>query len=228
MGETHDVVHIIADQRECNEFDGLLKNAGATVERRQLEVGDFVCSERCIVERKTREDFEASIVDGRLFTQMPNLVANYARVIIIVEGERNDGDEHERLSKEALLGAYVSVITDFGAALFFTRSMEKTAELIYAIAKHEQRIRKQAMRLSAKRKTHTISQNQRAIIEMLPMIGPKGAKQLLEHFGNVQNIINASETELAEVEGIGEKRAKTIHRIINGQYETEEDEIGML
>lgn len=225
MMESHDEVKIAVDNRETAEFDVMLERAGASVERRQLEVGDFVCSSRCIVERKTRDDFEASIVDGRLFTQLPNLIANYGRVIIIVEGERNDGEGRERLGKSALLGAYASVITDFGAALFFTRSIEKTAELVYAIAKHEQRTTKSAMRLSAKRKTHTLSQNQRSVIEMLPMIGPKQAKNLLEHFGNIQNLANATEKELMEVEGMGEKRAKAVWNALNEKYEPEEDEI---
>lgn len=217
---TAEKAKIIIDHRESSEFDELLKQAGATIERKQLEVGDFICSGRCIVERKTRDDFEASIIDGRLFAQLFNLVDNYQRVIIVVEGEGSG----ERLHKEALLGAYVSVITDFGAALFFTRNTEKTAELVYAIAKHEQLAKKRPMRLYAKRKTFTLSQSQRAILEIFPMVGPKLARQLLEHFGNIQNITNASEQELKEVEGMGEKRAKAIKNIINMKYNSEEDE----
>lgn len=222
--EHKDKAKIIIDHRESESFDELLKQAGAMIERTQLEIGDFVCSARCIVERKTRDDFEASIIDGRLFTQLFNLVSNYERVIIIVEGESNA----ERLRKESLLGAYATIITDFGAALFFTRNMEKTAEMIYAIAKHEQLAKKQPLRIYAKRKTLTISQNQRAIIEMFPMIGPKKAKQLLEHFGNIENIIRASERELKEVEGMGEKRAKVIRKIVEEKYNKEEDSLSMV
>ncbi len=222
--EHKDKAKIIIDHRESESFDELLKQAGAMIERTQLEIGDFVCSARCIVERKTRDDFEASIIDGRLFTQLFNLVSNYERVIIIVEGESNA----ERLRKESLLGAYATIITDFGAALFFTRNMEKTAEMIYAIAKHEQLAKKQPLRIYAKRKTLTISQNQRAIIEMFPMIGPKKAKQLLEHFGNIENIIRASERELKEVEGMGEKRAKVIRKIVEEKYNKEEDSFDMI
>ncbi|MBS3068554.1 hypothetical protein J4450_07650 [Candidatus Micrarchaeota archaeon] len=215
---------IIIDHRESENFDEMFKQAGAVAERTQLEIGDFICSARCIIERKTRDDFEASIIDGRLFTQLFNLVSNYERVIIIVEGESNA----ERLRKESLLGAYATIITDFGAALFFTRNMEKTAEMIYAIAKHEQLAKKQPLRIYAKRKTLTISQNQRAIIEMFPMIGPKKAKQLLEHFGNIENIVKASERELKEVEGMGEKRAKVIRRIVEEKYNKEEDSFDMI
>ena len=219
-----DRVKIVIDNRETREFDELLKQAGAIVERKQLEVGDFICSARCILERKTRDDFETSILDGRMFSQLKNLMYNYSRVIVIVEGEEAGG----KLSKEALLGAYTSLVTDFGISLFFTRNKEKTAEVIYAIAKHEQLARKQPMRIFAKRKTYTIAQTQRSIIEMFPMVGPKLAKQLLENFGNIQNIINASEKELREIEGMGEKRARMICKIVNEQYQAEEDKFDMI
>ena len=218
------IAKIFIDNRESKEFDGLLKAHGAEIERKQLEVGDFICSDRCVVERKTRNDFEASIIDGRLFHQLSNLVSNYERVIIIVEGESNA----ERISKEALLGTYATLITDFGVGLFFTRTLEKTTEMVYAIAKHEQLAEKRPVRLFAKRKTHTISQTQRAIIETFPMVGPKHAKALLEHFGNLENIMVASEQELKEVEGMGEKRAKAMRSIIDGEYQSGEDEFSMI
>ena len=40
------------------------------------------------------------------------------------------------------------------------------------------------------------------IVEYLPNIGQVNAKNLLENFGSVSNVINASEKELMEVEGM--------------------------
>ena len=218
------MVSVVVDHRESADFDAMLGSMGAQVERKQLEVGDFVCSGRLVVERKTRADFESSIVDGRLFAQLKNLTENYPRVAIIVEGETTEG----RVSKEALLGAYAAVVSDFGASLFFTRSLEKTTELVFALAKHEQRDGKQMMRVFAKRKTLTASANQRAMIEMLPMVGPKLAKALLTHFKNIETLVNASEEELKKVEGMGKKRAKAIRSIIENSYDEEEDKAQML
>jgi ERCC4-type nuclease len=45
---------IVVDQRESPEFEKLLLNHGALIERKQLEVGDFLCSERVVIERKTK------------------------------------------------------------------------------------------------------------------------------------------------------------------------------
>ena len=212
-------VSIAIDHREAVEFDGLLKSMGAEVQRRVLDVGDFVCSARLIVERKTRSDFEQSVIDGRLFAQLPNLVSNYERVVVIVEGTGDEG----RLNRSALLGAYTAIIADFGASLMFTRSIEATAELVFNLAKHEQLAQKQPMRIYAKRRTFTPSQTVRSIVEMLPMIGPKLARAILNHFGSVEALAHASERDISSVPGVGKKRAKIIKAILSYDYKEEED-----
>lgn len=212
---------IAVDHREDECFDDLLKSMGAEVERRALEVGDFVCSSRLAVERKTRSDFESSIIDGRLFAQLPNLVANYGRVVVVVEGVSND----ERVSRNALLGAYAAVIADFGASLMFTRDTGATAELVFHLAKHEQFGKGLPMRIYAKRKTFTPSQAARAVVESLPTVGPKLAKALLGRFGSVDALARASEREIADVPGVGKKRAKIIRGTLSYAYREGEDRI---
>jgi Fanconi anemia group M protein len=214
-----DKVNIVVDHREDEQFDLYFQEMGAYVNRRALDVGDFLCSARLVVERKTRSDFEQSVIDGRLFSQLPNLISNYERVVIIVEGVIDE----ERLSRSSLLGTYSSVIADYGASIIFTRDKEATAEMIFNFAKHEQLARKQPMRIYAKRKTFTPSQTARAIVEALPTVGPKLAKAMLNHFGTVQAIAQANERELAEVPGLGKKRAKTIKAILSYSYNEDDD-----
>lgn len=213
-------IQIAVDHREAEEFDSLLKDMGASVKRTVLSVGDFICSARLAVERKTRSDFEQSIIDGRLFSQLPDLVSNYERVVIIVEGE----EEEERINRNALLGAYGSIIADYGASLIFTEDIDETAEIIFHFAKHEQIAKKQPMRIYAKRRTLTPSQQARAIVESLPMIGPKSAKALLNHFGTVEEIMQASERDMSSVPGVGKKRAKLVKQMLAYHYNEEEDQ----
>ncbi len=215
-------IRIIIDQRESGFFDEYFSEKGAVVKRQVLELGDFICSSKLVVERKTRADFESSIIDGRLFSQLRELSANYPAVVLVVEGMKKDAPE--RLRKEAVLGAYATAISDFGVSLIFTRDMESTAELIFSFAKHEQFARKHPLRIFAKRKTLTPSQTQRSIIEMFPMVGPKLARQLLMHFGSVEKVVNASQKELEQVPGLGKKRAKVIKSLLSYGYEEEEDE----
>jgi len=215
------VLTIAIDHREDEQFVTFLKSLGAHVDRKVLDVGDFLCSARLVIERKTRTDFEQSIIDGRLFSQLPNLISNYERAVVVVEGTSDDG----RINRNALLGAYAAIIADFGVSLIFTRNMEATAELVFHFAKHEQIAKKQPMRIYAKKKTHTPSQAVRAIIETFPMVGPKLAKALLNHFGTIKAISEATERDIASVPGVGKKKAKMIYNVIKYNYVDDEDEL---
>jgi ERCC4-type nuclease len=209
---------IAVDTRESPAFRELLESHGAEVSTSALPVGDFICSDRTVVERKTRADFESSVIDGRLFEQLSRLTSAYPRVVLIIEGREGAG----MLKKPSLLGAYSSVITDYGAGMFFTRSPSSTAELIYAIAKHEQLMEKRPLRICGSPKGKTLPQNQRAIVEMLPMVGPKMALSLLENFGTIENLSTASEEELLKIEGMGKKKARAIRMALTTPYEPEE------
>ncbi len=209
---------IVVDKREPDEICDELEALGAEVELKQLELADYQVSDRLAVERKTRSDFESSIFDGRLFSQLRDLSAAFPRVVVVVEG--SPGNE-SRLSRASLLGAYSSVISDFGCALFFTRNASATAEMVYALAKHEQLAKKQPLSVYAKRKAVTLSQQQRAIVEALPTVGPTMARALLEYFQTVENIMSAPESELLEVAKMGEKKAKQLREVLTKRYKEE-------
>ena len=50
---------------------------------------------------------------------------------------------------------------------------------------------------------------------MFPEIGKEIAKNLLEYFDTITNIINASEKELAKLYGIGKKTAHNIKNVVS-------------
>lgn len=209
------LISIAVDERENRRYDELLKKLGAQVKRQTLSIADFVLSSRLAAERKSREDFEASIIDGRLFEQARRLAETYERAVVVVEGSEGAG----RISRAALLGAYSSLVADFGLSLFFTRNEEGTAELLFALARHEQAGKKRQMRVMAKPKALTLSDSQKAVIEVLPGCGPKGAERLLSYFGSPINVLTSDEKKLQEVEGMGPKKAKLIRRVLDSVYE---------
>ena len=45
------------------------------------------------------------------------------------------------------------------------------------------------------------------------------ARRLLKHFGSVERIMVAKKKELMEVEGIGEKKAEEIRKVVREKYE---------
>ncbi|MDD5022805.1 MAG: ERCC4 domain-containing protein [Candidatus ainarchaeum sp.] len=213
-------VKIIMDDREDEEFSKYFSELNVELEVKRLLVGDFICSDDTVIERKTRRDFESSVIDRRLFNQIENLKSNYKNVIIIIEGEGKE----ESLSREALMGTYAFLVTN-SIGLFFTRNISSTSEIIYSIAKHEQLSKKSSFSLNAKRKTNNLSQSQRAIIESFPMIGPKLAKSLLEEFGSLENVINAKEEELLKIDKLGPKKVKIFRKVVETEYNSDEDPI---
>ena len=52
-----------------------------------MPAGDYVLSDRVVVERKTGPDLAASIKDRRLFEQIDRLAEAYDAVVLIIEGE---------------------------------------------------------------------------------------------------------------------------------------------
>ncbi len=211
-------VEIYADEREPDTIRAL-SGLGALVHKKTLNIADFVLSGRTAAERKTRQDFEQSVFDGRLFDQAKRLTETYERVVFIIEGSEDAG----RMHRNALLGAYSSLIADYGISLFFTRDTGSTAELLFAIAKHEQLAKKHALRVYGRRKAFTLSDQQKGIIESLPSVGPKLASELLDYFGNVENVMTAPESELAQVGRLGEKRAKSLRKVILALYDPKKD-----
>ncbi len=203
---------IYVDDREKNIEE--LKQYDCDIKITRLEVGDYVCSAKTVVERKTSSDFEASVIDGRLFKQIENLKNNYENVILIVEGQINP----ERITKEAFLGTIASLMTDYKISVLFSENRAKTNELIYSIAKHEQMAKKRPQRIYAKRKALTIGQQIQGIIECFPFVGPKTAKNIADHFKTIYDFINCNEKELAQVKGVGKKKAKIIYNIIHAPY----------
>src|SRR3954471_1145777 len=64
-----------------------LERLSVDVRGAQLPAGDYVLSDRLVVERKTGADLAASVKDRRLFEQVERLKAAYASVVRVVEGE---------------------------------------------------------------------------------------------------------------------------------------------
>jgi Fanconi anemia group M protein len=90
--------------------------------------------------------------------------------------------------------------------------------MIKRIAVREQTGEKTPIQIRTDKKPVSLWEQQLFIVESLPNIGPVNAKNLLQHFGSVEKVLNASESELQEVDGIGEKTAKNIRKVVESEY----------
>lgn len=202
---------IVLDHRE--QAGGVTRHLhalGAQLEARQLDVGDFVLSDRVVVERKTATDFIDSLIDGRLFEQLKAL-KSYPRPFVVIEGDGLYGVRN--LSAEAVAGALAAITVDHGIPVLQTKDALETARFLAAVAKREQQRegRKIALRPG---KPLTDEERQLFLLGGLPGVSDVLARRLLERFGSVLAVFNASVRDLADIEGLGPQKASEIRRLL--------------
>ena len=207
---------VIADTREGNsKVIRHLSEMEMDVKVQAMTVGDYQVSDEVVIERKTAKDFVESIIDKRLFKQARTLIEEFKRPLIILEG---DDLYSGMINPNAIRGSIASIALDFGISIIPTRNAQDTAAMIKRIAIREQDGEKTPIQTRTDRKPVNLWEQQLFIIESLPNIGPVNAKNLLKHFGTVANVINASESQLQEVEGIGKKTAANIRKVVDSKY----------
>ncbi|HLC50858.1 MAG TPA: ERCC4 domain-containing protein [archaeon] len=209
-------VVIFVDTREVPS--GIIEHFGqydCTVQKKMLPIGDFLVSDRIVIEKKTGADFAQSIIDQRLFTQLKAMKENFEKPVIIIEGGEN---LYERLHPNTVRGALASITLDAGVPILWSRDVADTAGLVYWIARREQIDDRRELAIRAKNGTETMQGKQEFLITGLPDISNVRARALLEKFKTPDRIFAATEEELKKVEGIGPKIAKRIRELLETDY----------
>ena len=149
-----DQVVIFVDFREeSSGIKGAIEELGGSVKKIDLKVGDYICSDRVCIERKTSEDFINSIIDGRLFQQAEELIDNFTKPIIIIEGNYF----RESMNENAIKATLSSLILDYGISVLTTKDEEDTAKTIYWLAKKEQVESQRPVGIKGKKKPKDIT-----------------------------------------------------------------------
>ncbi len=208
---------IIVDSRElASRVAKELLDHGIVSKPKILDVGDYVLSDRLAVERKTAEDFLQSIIDKRLLRQVLRLKQSYEKPVIILEGE---GIYSKRsIHPNAVRGALASIVVDFGVPIVFSRDEKETAALIAAMLRREKAEGREDAQIRGDKRVLTLREQQESVIAGLPGVNITLARRLLEEFRSVERVFRAKEEELTRVQGIGEKKAKEIRRVITALY----------
>lgn len=181
------------------------------VQYAELKVGDFLLSDKVVVERKEATDFVVSIMDRRLFGQVALMKATFSRPVILVEGDvfnTRSGIDHDSL-RGAL--SWISVIE--GVNIVYSRDVSDSASFIEIMTRHAQEGLTYEIPLRGG-KPKALSILSQFAVEGLPGCGPGTAKKLLAHFGTVERIFSASADQLCEVKGVGRKTADQIRELL--------------
>ena len=210
---------LIVDARESRRVKDALVALGCEFVEKLITPGDYVVSDECAVERKGFHDFLASVYDGRLFDQAERLARVYAKPVLIVEGERN----LEAVSNPAVFwGALTKIMADHNVSVLFTSDCQETAMFLCSLSRkiQEKKNEEKRRRILSKHKPkfYTLSQRQLFTVQTLPNIGPTRAERLLQHFGSVRRVFNASNREIQSIEGLGAKTVQEIRKLLDTKY----------
>ena len=212
-------ITIFADVRERGPLIDKLYESGANVTVGTLTCGDFILSEDVGVERKIVNDFVVSLLDGRLFEQVRGLKGQFNKPLVIIEGKFEDIFTARQVHPSALWGSLASLVLDWGVPILFSQNPQETADLLITIAKREQLERNKSVAVRLDQKPRTIAEMQQFLVEGLPAVGPTLAKNLLKYFKSPINIFNASLEDLQKVDGVGEKKAEIIKKILESLFD---------
>jgi len=212
MPEINNTLYI--DDREKRDVQVLAEILTDNVEITRLEIGDALMR-GVVFEFKRGEDFVSSVFDQRLFIQIANMTEKYQNAFILVSDNfRNTEMIYNSRAKRPNFAGVIASCVARGCIPIFTDSIENSLKLVDTISAKvtDGKIRERPI------KTTSIKDVQLGIVCGFRGISIKKAKELLKHFGSINNIVNASEKELMEINGIGKKIARNIIKINRKVY----------
>jgi Fanconi anemia group M protein len=234
--ENREEAVILDDRERASGLDECLaRTLGHPPVVRRLAVGDILIRKRILIERKTAADFEASMLDGRLFAQAEALAGQPFDALILIEGAFQRESNH--LSGSALRQAMLSLVMDWRVPLLRSASLQDTALWVQALLSgkrrraeppdwrrvtpagarrpagphlHQPRKRPVPAPERARRQTQ-------AILSAIEGVGPARARALTEAFGSLSGVMAAEHDELARVPGVGTQLAARIRQALQGE-----------
>ena len=210
--------YIYVDSREtASPVTRILSELGIYIILQTLPTADYVISERCGIERKAIPDFVASIKDGRLFDELKRMKRQFNRSFLILEGDL--AAEAGGMNRNALLGTLTSVLLKMDIGLIQTHDAAETAEFLVALAKKEQKENPNATRsINFKKVPEDPREELEYLLASISGINLSRAQDILNEFGSIMAIFNATIEELQTAPNIGPKLARKIYDLGHRDY----------
>lgn len=211
------MMEIQIDHREkVSGLPELLQGNGCTVTVTRLKTGDYLINNEITVERKTAQDFVASIVDGRLFKQISGIKRKSQRPLVIIEG--NPFTIVSKLSSESIRGAILSVQVIWYVPILHSKGIEHTKEILLTLGHQSLKYHK-VLNMRPGYRPKRLKSRQLYVLHGFPGIGPVLASQLLKRFGSLREVLCASAEPLSDIKGVGRKRAESICQLLDADFD---------
>lgn len=197
---------IYIDIRESDETIEAFQRADPEIQVTTLESGDIVQGNYAI-EHKKPEDFWASLKDGRLFKQIEVMNKNFDGSAILVSGNPDT-----ILYNNVGIGTVASCIVR-GTPVIFCKDLTLTVKLSLVLLEKWNDNKDRTFNPSINQKLYRDPQLN--IVTGIPTIQAVLGDAILDHFGTIKAICEATSSDLQKVPGIGKKKAQKIFNTLN-------------
>ena len=208
----------VSDALEGSALLRKLAEAGFCLNAIKLEFADIVVSDRVAVAIRSVQEFIEDMSDGSLFSSLAKMKHQFLHPILIVQGPP-EGKGVEA-GNAAVYDALGSLLSEFRMPMLSTINTSETVAALRALYKQEAgRSAGGARNLQT---TLDPDGRQLFLVQGLPNVSATLAQRLLERFGSVKGIADASPEQLMEVEGVGRVIAQGIHTVMRRKFGEEE------
>ena len=218
---------LIIDSREKSDLCAYVESEASRLnipsEKQWIEIGDYVYRDVCF-EAKSTIDFLMSVINKRLWNQIDNMDRHFEHSIVIIHGSLHQLVAYPKfvninIPEQTLLnkfyGAISKITLDTDTRVFWTESPKKAARLMTTICKMRP-FNRDVIRPSLLKRITTDDLR----IDMLCTIkgvSESKAKKIIERYGSVMEIGEATSGELTLIEGIGPTIAQRIIDTLNSE-----------
>lgn len=186
------------------------------------------------IQRKTVDDFLASIRDGRLEKEFAQMKAISIRALVI-EGVwqwTTTGvlATDPGWTMASILGIIWSAQLVHGIAFWYTRHLYETVMSVQLFAKWVRKPEHKALEIRTKTApvwgTRDSRDWHKHLLQGFPGIGRELAERIVDHFGRAPLMWSVTPKELQQVAGIGPKRAKQLYALLGQEVAKNDSDEG--
>ena len=227
---------LLIDSREESELSTYVIEKAQSMniqhEKKWLEIGDYIFNSVCF-EAKSSFDFLQSVMSKRLWNQLDNMDRAFDDNLVIVYGSfdaafrkyaqhtktKMDVKAYRTLLHRRFYGALGRIILDIDCNIIWCKDANTASEIICTVSKMQPHDREVYSPRIVKRITTT--DMRKDVLCMIKGVSAKKAKELLDEFGSIMEIGEASVEELCKIDGIGKILAERILNTLHSENNME-------